>query len=111
MTELDAQKKAIFRLHYAGAEEDDAFDQTLLGICYHCGGGVPPSKVIACMWLNIAVSNFLKGRTEDRDFSKELRDIVMKEMTPEEIAEAKKLTKQWIKKRQSDRYFLEALES
>jgi TPR repeat protein len=58
---------------------------------YAMGQGVAQDSVMAHMYFNIAAvsghKNAIKGR-----------GLVKKEMTPSQIAEAQKLTREWMKK-------------
>ena len=111
MTISEAEKKEKFIEISSSAESDSAFYQTLLAMLYYYGVGVSPSRRYAYMWFNIAAANYLDSSNRDREFNKNMRDGHMKDMTPELLADAKELAEQWIEKRQSDRYFLKAIES
>ena len=69
------------------AEKGNAVAQHNLGVMYLRGQGVPKDTVFAYMWLNLA------GQT--RDDARKLRDAVGEEMTPEQVAEAQKLSREW----------------
>jgi TPR repeat protein len=62
--------------------------QATLGAMYADGIGVLQDFVYAHMWLNIAASQGVEGATE-------FRDLVAKIMTPEQIAEAQTLAREW----------------
>ena len=51
--------------------------------------GVPQDRVAAHMWLGLAAA---QASTEDRE---RLRDAVAAEMTPQRIAEAQRLAREW----------------
>jgi len=70
------------------AEQGLAHGQHNLGVMYQYGQGVPQDYVLAQMWYNLAVA---QGDEEARKES----DIVAKQMTPEQIAEAQKLAREW----------------
>lgn len=70
------------------AERGDAFAQGLVGEHYAGGDGVPKDLVVAYMWLNISAAN------GDRA-SAILREHIEKSMTPEQIAEAQRLSREW----------------
>jgi TPR repeat protein len=80
------------------ADQGDAGAQSILGSMYEDGLGVPQDYVIALMWLNLAaVSDALSSDPDEdavRSRRKE-RDIVAKQMTPAQIAEAQKLAREW----------------
>jgi TPR repeat protein len=65
---------------YAGAQYN-------IGVLYDHGKGVPKDTVQAYMWYDLAASNGDEG-------GKKNRDLIAKEMTPEQIAEAKRLAKE-----------------
>ncbi len=75
------------------AEQGDATAQSRLGIMYGKGEGVPQDYVQAHMWFNLAASQLPPG--EDRDSAVGNRDDVARQMTPDQIAEAQRLARQW----------------
>jgi uncharacterized protein len=75
------------------AEQGDARAQSSLGVMYAKGEGVPQDYVRAYAWGNV-------GSANGSDNGSDLRDLVAKEMTPEQIAEAQKLSKVWFEKYQ-----------
>ena len=70
------------------ADQGDSFAQGLLGEHYAGGDGVPKDFVTAYKWLNIAAAN------GDRA-SGLLRDRIEKSITPDQIAEAQHLSREW----------------
>lgn len=56
------------------------------------GEGVPKNLVKAYVWHNLAAA-------QDDDNHKKDRDIVEKQMSPQQIAEAQKLSAEWKPKR------------
>jgi uncharacterized protein len=62
-----------------------------MGQIYYFGDGVPQDYIQAHRWFNISSAN---GNPE----AENLRNTVSKEMTPEQIAEAQKLAKEWFEK-------------
>ncbi len=74
-----------FRL---AAHQGEALAQTKLAIMYDDGNGMPKDKVQAYKWLSLAATNGDKPAPM-------LRDLLAKEMTPAQIAEAKKLASEW----------------
>lgn len=69
------------------AELGDTHAQRALGTLYVVGEGVPRDYVLAYKWWNLASS---KDKT-----SGALRDIVVRDMNPEQIAEGQRLTREW----------------
>ena len=55
---------------------------------YHQGQGVPQDYVQAHMWLNLASANGSAHAVE-------VRDTVARSMTPDQIAEAQRLAREW----------------
>ena len=66
------------------AEAGNADAQTALGFMYANGHGISKNRIRGYMWLNIAAAQGQKDASEGRD-------MVAKMMTPEQIAEAKKM--------------------
>ena len=73
------------------AEQGDATAQGILGACYRDGSGVLQDYVLAHMWLNLAASRYSAFQAETR----EERERVASKMTPEQIAEAQRLAREW----------------
>ena len=73
------------------AEQGNDRAQYNLGLMYDRGDGVPQDYVQAHMWYNIA------GVTRE-SVAISYRDFVAREMTPEQLAEAEKLAREWISK-------------
>jgi len=70
------------------AEQGLAEAQINLGVMYAEGEGVPQDYVLAHMWFILSTAN---GSKKGRDN----RDIIAKEMTPAQIAEARRLVRHW----------------
>ena len=71
------------------AEQGNARAQATLGIRYAAGTGLPVDNVLAYMWLNLAAA---QGATMAPAF----RDLTAQKMTREQIAEAQRLTREWM---------------
>jgi TPR repeat protein len=69
------------------AERGYAPAQAHLGVMYWNGQGVPQNAVLAYMWLNLAA-------TQEPDAMRK-RDLAASQMTPDEIAEAQRLAREW----------------
>ena len=69
------------------AEQGYAPAQAHLGVLYWNGQGVPQDVVLAYMWLSLAAAN-------EPDSVRE-RDLAASQMTPDEIAEAQRLAREW----------------
>jgi hypothetical protein len=89
------------------AEQDHAVAQFNLGLMYQNGAGVPQDYVTAHMWLNLAAARAARdnqrklynlSRAAAEDNQKEFfqtRDALEAKMTPEQIAEAQRLAREW----------------
>jgi hypothetical protein len=83
--ENDAEAVKWFRL---AAEQGHAGAQTNLGVMYGTGQGVPEDFVQAYKWWNLAAAQGHENAKKGKD---DLREL----MTPEQIAEAQKLSAAW----------------
>ncbi len=70
------------------AEQGHGPAQLNLGLAYADGLGVPGDHVRAHLWLNLA-------STSGDDHARDQRDELTGEMTPEQIAEAQQLAREW----------------
>ncbi len=70
------------------AEQGDASAQSSLGAMYIIGEGVPKDFVTAYMWRNLAAA-------QGHEIAKKARDTLESSMTPAQIAEAQKLSREW----------------
>jgi TPR repeat protein len=73
------------------AEQGEAKAQYKLGFMYYNGEGTPKNNVLAYVWWNIAAAQGHEKAKETRGFIEEL-------MTPNQIAEAQKLSKEYYAK-------------
>ncbi|MGH6804866.1 MAG: tetratricopeptide repeat protein [Methyloceanibacter sp.] len=74
------------------AEQGHTTSQFLLGISYALGKGVPQDYVLAHMWFNLGASAS-EGKLRDDHVAR--RDELEGLMTPEQIAEAQRLAREW----------------
>ena len=74
------------------AEQGDLIGQNNLGEMYEKGKGVPKDYVLAYMWFNLATTTDSKGL---REWALKNRNRVAAQMTPEQIAEAQRLSGEW----------------
>jgi TPR repeat protein len=72
-----------FRL---SADQGNPDGQGALGSMYYMGRGVPQDYVLAHMWFNLSAA---RGGSPAR------RDSKLHQMTPEQIAEAQRLAREW----------------
>ena len=89
----DSSKEA-FRWLKAAAEKGIANAQSLVGVMYYMGTATVQDFVQAHAWLNLACAN---GDEKSHGFRD---DIVAKLMTPEQIAKAQELAKEYFEKYQ-----------
>lgn len=73
------------------AEEGHEYSQIRLGSMYANGEGVPKDAVQAYMWFNLAAA----ASQEDMIYAKTQRDALEIKMTPAQVAEAQKLSREW----------------
>jgi uncharacterized protein len=84
----DEQAAMWFR---KAAQQGDAAAQHDLGAAYEYGHGVPRDYVLAYMWQSLAsTSEFNVGLV-----ARSARDRLAKLMTPDVIAEAQKMAREW----------------
>jgi uncharacterized protein len=84
--------KTAVKWYSLAAEQGDADAQGNLGVMYAFGTGVLKDYVYAHMWGNIAASN-------GNEKGGKVRDLVAKQMTPTQIADAQKLARECIRKK------------
>lgn len=77
-----------------GAERADPRSQALLGLMYEFGRGVPLDYVQAYKWYSLAVAG-PESQAWFHDGFIEKLDRVVAKMTPDQIAQAKKLASEW----------------
>jgi uncharacterized protein len=77
------------------ADRGDAGAQYNLGLAYATGEGVSPDNVSAHMWFNLAAARYPPSDTRDRRDAIRNRNVVAGKMTPEQVAEAEKLAREW----------------
>jgi TPR repeat protein len=80
--------KTALRLIRPLAEQGYANAQYNLGVFYDNGLGVPQDRIRAYMWLSLAAM-------QGRDRAAAFRDLVARLMTPGQLAEAQKLSREW----------------
>ena len=78
--------------HRLAAEQGNADAQYNLGVSYDIGQGVPQDYVLAHMWFNILASRAIGPLATV--FAQE-RGKVAGKMTPQQIAEAQRLAREW----------------
>lgn len=91
------QAEAI-KWYQKAAEQGDTIAQYDLSFRYSKGEGVPQDYVLAYMWSNIAASRTPASDVEGRKAAVELRDDIASKMTPDQIAEARRMAREWTPK-------------
>ena len=84
------------RWYRLAAEQRHAEAQWLLGSMYGDGGGVPEDDVLAYMWFDLSAA-------QGHGSAQESKDIIEGRMTREQIAEAQRLSREWIETHPQDR--------
>jgi TPR repeat protein len=87
---------AAFRRTYAeaanwfrkAADQGLAAAQTNLGGLYAEGKGVQPDIVLSCMWFTLAAA-------QGDEVAVKHREMIVAQMTKDQIAEAERLTREW----------------
>jgi TPR repeat protein len=74
-------------------EQGYAKAQNALGACYALSEGVPEDDVSAYMWFNLASA-------QEAEAAKPLKDLITTRMTREQIAEAQRMSREWLEKRE-----------
>ena len=77
------------RWYQLAAEQGYASAQFSLGFMYYSGEGVRQDNVLAYMWLNLAAA-------QGNGFARDHKEIVERQMTREEIAEAERMSREWL---------------
>ena len=80
-------KKAVY-WYRLSAKQGNELAQRQLGLMFERGDGVPQDYVQAYMWYSLGAANGAKRGTA-------LRDALAKRMTPDQIAEAQQLAREW----------------
>ena len=74
------------------AEQGDASAQYNLAVMYAKGQGVPQDYAEAHKWVNLAAAQSQGDRQKN---SSKYRDSIAQKMTPQQIAEAQRLAREW----------------
>ena len=87
MTAIAIRQREEIRIPPKGITGEELFD---LGVAYSTGQGVPLDLIEAHKWFNLAA---LKGNEPAREW----RTSVAQEMTAEQIAEAQRQARAWLR--------------
>ena len=82
--------KEALRLFHLSASQGNADAQVFLGFHYQLGQGIPQDYVRAHMWFNLGAA-LLSGEKSKK--ASDIRDLLAKEMTPAQIAEAQTMAR------------------
>lgn len=82
------------------AEQGMPDSQVNLGVLYYNGQGVPRNYVLAHMWLSLAASKYPASARKNLDEAVHFKDLVDAKMTPEQVAEAQRLAREWKPKKE-----------
>jgi len=74
------------------ADQGDAAAQFNLGVMYDKGKGVTQDSVQALMWFTLSAAG---SKGEEQAEAAKFRDSISKKMTPQQIAEAQRLAREW----------------
>jgi len=88
------------RWYRRAAEQGMADSQVNLGLMYYYGQDVSRDYVMAYMWLDLAASQYPASVRKRLNDAIHYKDIVNSKMTPAQIAEAKRLAREWKPKRE-----------
>jgi hypothetical protein len=83
--------KEAVKWYQKSADQGDAMAQSQLGFKYYFGEGVLEDYVAAYAWWNISAAN-------GDAVSKRIKGLLVKKMTPDQIAEAQKLSRELLRK-------------
>jgi uncharacterized protein len=91
---IGLQKDMVQAEHWyrEAANRGEPFAQASLGIMFNFGKGVHQDFVQAFMWYELAIAHSSGG---DRDTIAEMRDNLAQQMTPEQLAEGRRLARLW----------------
>lgn len=81
------------RWYQRAAENGNPEAQYNLGVMFQTGVGMPQDNVLAHMWFNLAAAHFTSSVPQYRAVTD--RDAVAKRMSPDEIARAQELARNW----------------
>ena len=85
----DAEALKWYRMAAAQGEIAAQFN---MGWMYYDGEGIPQDYLEAHKWFNLAAS---RSTGEDVEKHGEARELVAKKMTPDQVAEAQRLAREW----------------
>lgn len=84
-----------YKVTVKGAEQGDPGDQLRLGVMYSDGVYVETDQVAALKWFILAAERFPESDKEGRNLAVSMRDGTISRLTPAQVAEAKRLAREW----------------
>ena len=81
-----------FRWFRKAADQGHSDAQNVLGLMYYEGNGVPQDYMKAYVWFNIAAA-YSQG--DEREKAIKFRNEAAKKLTPEQLAQAQKISSEW----------------
>jgi uncharacterized protein len=81
--------------YFKAANQGNTLAQYELGGMYEAGRGVPQDYVQAHMWWNLTAAGSLASDVKTRISALDNRDTTAAKMTPDQIAEAQRLAREW----------------
>jgi TPR repeat protein len=88
-------KAQALKWFHSAADLGDGQAQYNLGLSYAKGEAGEPDNVRAHMWFNLAAAHFPVSDTSNRATARKDRDVVAAKMSPDQIAEAQRLAREW----------------
>ena len=83
---------------YKAAELGHPMCQRIVAVAQGLGEGLPQDDVAAYMWFNLAAAN-AEADDETREIASKLRERMRRFLSPAQIAEAQRLTREWKRKK------------
>jgi TPR repeat protein len=77
-----------FKWHFKAADQGEPVAQCIVGNDYLLGFGIPKDNIEAYKWLNLSVA-------QGNQTAKSVLEFLEKQMTPEQVADAQKLTREY----------------
>ena len=88
------QSEAV-KWYRLAAEQGDAGARHSLGLKYLLGQGVPRDYVLAYMWFSLAAAADRHEGEPDYGATWECRDLAARHLTPDQIADAERVAREW----------------
>ena len=92
---LSEDQSEAVKWYRLAAEQGDAGARQSLGLKYLLGQGVPRDYVLAYMWFSLAAAADRHDGEPDYGAAWECRDIAARHLTPDQIASAERVAREW----------------